>query len=455
MIDNAPEADFLQKLFAALNASSIRYAVMRNHETLPYSTGGSDLDIFVEPSDAQAAKKLLLSVVHSVDGEIIGIVKTWNFFEAYILGSVHGEWWGVCVEFYSGIVFKSSVPLVDQDTLTRYLELHNDITIIPTNIGNTIGYIKEILVHDEFRRDKPQYQESAAFLIMQRSNLFGEIFSPLGVHGRDLLMSALNCNSIPEAVPKIKKFRFFVKLHAFISDPFLFLFRRLGHEIFRWRRFIRPPGTVIAVLGVDGAGKSTVINAILPALNAATHNAVVVQHLRPTLLPPLARFKGKKNLPAGPVLEPHGSTPSGRLGSLLRMTYLTLDYLLGYWLWTRPKIAKQPAVMLFDRYAYDMAIDPRRFRIGLSGRVAGWFAALAPKPDLIVCLHGNPEVIAARKNELTLEETRRQVEVLRAFADREPRAVLISTDISIEETRDQVLHTLSTFLRGKAEKHLV
>jgi len=243
MTDKAPEADFLHKLFAALNASSIRYAVMRNHEPLPYSTGGSDLDIFVDPSDAQAAKELLLSVVHSVDGEIIGVVQTWNFFEAYIIGSGQGNWWGVCVEFYSGIVFKSSVPLVDQTILTRYFEVYNDITIIPTNVGNTIGYIKEILVHNEFRRDKPQYQESAALLIMQRPNLFGEIFSPLGVHARDLLMSVLDSISTSEAVPKIKKFRFFVKLRAFVSDPFLFVFRRLGHEIFRWRRFVRPPGT--------------------------------------------------------------------------------------------------------------------------------------------------------------------------------------------------------------------
>ena len=96
MSSNAPEAYFLHKLFAALNASNIRYAVMRNHEPLPYSTGGSDLDIFVEPSDAQAAKELLLSVVHSVAGDIIGVVQTWNFFEAYIIGSVHKKWWGVC-----------------------------------------------------------------------------------------------------------------------------------------------------------------------------------------------------------------------------------------------------------------------------------------------------------------------------------------------------------------------
>jgi thymidylate kinase len=130
--------------------------------------------------------------------------------------------------------------------------------------------------------------------------------------------------------------------------------------------------------------------------------------------------------------------------------YLTLDYWLGYWIRVRPKIAKQPTVVLFDRYAYDMALDPRRFRIRLPASVAGLFAELAPKPDLILCLQGDPEIIAARKRELPIEETRRQVEALRAFASKESRAVLIATDTRVSETRDQVLGTILKFL---AQKH--
>ncbi|SFD91554.1 hypothetical protein [Nitrosomonas sp. Nm166] len=448
------EGKFLQDLFSGLNKTGIHYAVMRNHEPLPYSTGGSDLDIFVNPVDVKAAKNLLIDVVQRVNGEIIGVVQTWNFFEAYVLGCLDGQWWGVCVEFYSSIAFKSAVPLVNQEALSRHLELHNNIAIVPHEIGNTIGYIKEILVHNDFRKDKPQYQESAAFLVNQRPNLFDEIFFPLGACGRNLLSGVLDGKPPFETASRIMKFRYSMLALAFIRNPFLFTYRRFGHEFFRLSRFVRPSGTVIAILGVDGAGKSTVINAILSALNAATHNAVVVQHLRPTLLPPLARLKGKQHVHTGPVLEPHGSKPSGKLGSLFRLAYLTLDYLIGYWLWTRPKIAKQPTVVIFDRYAYDMALDPRRFRIGLSSRVAGWFAALAPKPDLIICLHGNPEVIVARKQELPLEETRRQVDALRDFASREPRAVLISTDSSIEETRDRILQSLCEFLRAKARKNL-
>ncbi|MDG4554094.1 MAG: hypothetical protein P9E24_07590, partial [Candidatus Competibacter sp.] len=211
---------------------------------------------------------------------------------------------------------------------------------------------------------------------------------------------------------------------------------------------------MIAVLGTDGVGKSTVINAIKLVLDDATHGALEIKHLRPGLLPPLARLKGKQAVQIGPVLDPHGSTPSGTLGSLFRLAYLMLDYVLGYWLVLRPKIAKSPMVILFDRYCYDMALDPRRFRISLPVGLVRGFIRLAPKPDIIICLYGNPAVIAARKKELPLEEVKRQTEALLAFAKQEPNAVLVSTEGTIEQARDDVLMALQNFCERRAKSCL-
>jgi len=257
-----------------------------------------------------------------------------------------------------------------------------------------------------------------------------------------------------EIVERCNAIRKALRYNTFSHAPFNYLKCRTAFEFSKIRRFLKPPGVMIAILGVDGAGKSTVINAIKPILDTATHNATFVQHLRPSLFPPLARLKGKKALHEGPVLDPHASTPSGVLGSLLRLIYLTLDYILGYWLLIRPKIAKQPAVVLFDRYAYDMAFDPRRFRIDLPNSLVGWFSDLAPKPDLILCLHAKPETIAARKQELPINEINRQVDRLKAFADKEKRAVLISTEMSIDKVSEQIMQTLlKYFVRRGKNKH--
>jgi thymidylate kinase len=434
----APEGLFLHTLFERLNASGVRYAVMRNHEPLPHSAGGSDLDIVIAPADEALARGVVLEAIRSAGGVPIGIVRTVGFIKVYALGKpadAAGAWWGMCLDFNIGLYFQG-LRLLDEDVAWP-LQYHHDIPVLADGFAGILGVLKEALNNEIF---PVRYAAAARGEAHRNWTQIEGLLAPMGRDALARLRAMLLSDAPPiELREECRKLRQDVVRHAFAQRGLLSVWQRVVYEWTKVRRYLKPSGIVIAILGVDGAGKSTVINAILPALNAATHNAVVTQHLRPTLLPPLSRLKGKTNQPAGPVLDPHGSMPSGKFGSLFRLTYLTLDYLVGYWLWTRPRIAKQPTVVIFDRYAYDMALDPRRFRIGLPRRVAGWFAALAPKPDLIICLHGSPEVIAARKQELPLEETRRQVDALRAFACREPRAVLISTDTSVEETRDKVL----------------
>ncbi len=255
----------------------------------------------------------------------------------------------------------------------------------------------------------------------------------------------LSSPSSPDLADEARALRRRLLRTAFLRSPPGYVRLRCLNFWSRIRRYAQPSGKMFAILGTDGAGKSTVIAAIKPILDDATHNATIVQHLRPGLLPPLSRLKRGGEASVTPVCDPHGSISSGLVGSFLRLSYLTLDYILGYWLKTRLTLAKHPTVVIFDRYAYDMALDPRRFRIDLPVRVIRWFAGLAPKPDLIFCLYGSPEVLAARKRELPLEEVERQVAALREFASGEPRAILISTESTVDETRNQVLSAIARY----------
>jgi hypothetical protein len=55
---HAAEGLFLQQLFERFNESAIRYAVVRNHEPLPLSAGGSDLNIIVSQQDDDRATQV-------------------------------------------------------------------------------------------------------------------------------------------------------------------------------------------------------------------------------------------------------------------------------------------------------------------------------------------------------------------------------------------------------------
>ena len=198
---------------------------------------------------------------------------------------------------------------------------------------------------------------------------------------------------------------------------------------------IRPVGFCIAILGTDGSGKTTLLNKVMPVLGLCFHKSVRVQHLKPDLLPSLGRLRGVKNEPGYVCRDPHVSKPSGFIGSLTRLTYLTTDYILGYWLKVRLHIAKLPVgLWIFDRYAYDILLDSRRFRIRLPRWIIKAYLFFVPKPDLIVCLGGDPEKIYARKPETSLEEVSRQVETLKRFVDQNHNAIWVDTTTTLDES---------------------
>ncbi len=89
-----------------------------------------------------------------------------------------------------------------------------------------------------------------------------------------------------------------------------------------------------------------------------------------------------------------------------------------------------------------MDIDPFRFRIGLPKRLTSYFSLLAPKPDLIICLHAAPEIVKYRKQELSLIELKRQSKALKEFCQSNKRAVWIDTACDLEECVDKVLKVI-------------
>jgi thymidylate kinase len=443
------EAAVLESLFGELNSSGIAYAVMRNYQGLPGGVNGSDLDLLVSDSCGERASILMRRAIESADGVAIGTSRSPGFVKICSFGRANAEcgWWGLCIDVNNGLFYQGQ-RVMARDVPWPSLQ-HNGIRCLSDGFGAVLGVVKEVL-HNGSLPDR--YLAAARKAALEDWPEMENLLQPMGQSAlrklRALLLGEVAGETHRELSSAIRRS---FRLHAFFLSPARFVWGRLQYEFGKLRRYLRPQGLVVAVLGTDGAGKSTVIESILPTLQAATHNSVIVHHLRPGLLMPLSRFKGVRVDPTVPVLNPHAAAPSGLLGSLFRLSYLTIDYVAGYWLKVRPKIGKQPCVVLYDRYAYDMVIDPRRFRIGCSSKVASWFTRLVPKPDLIYCLYGSPEVLHARKRELTIQETARQVGALRAFAAEESRAILVEVDTAISTTRDEILTDIKRHLVGAVQ----
>ncbi|MBD2769111.1 hypothetical protein IC235_14550 [Hymenobacter sp. BT664] len=199
-----------------------------------------------------------------------------------------------------------------------------------------------------------------------------------------------------------------------------FVLRRApaNHRARRWPRglryllstateFLRPGGLVITFSGVDGAGKSTVIEHVKERLEKKWRKRVVVIRHRPSVLPIISAWKyGKQGAEARSIRSlPRQGQNFGLSSSLARFAYYYFDYVVGQvviWL----KYTRRGHVVLYDRYYFDFINDGRRSNISLPTRLTKVLYALVNKPQLNFFLYADPEEILRRKQELSASTIR-------------------------------------------------
>lgn len=443
------ESLFLKSLFAAFDNNAINYAVMRNYQDLPESTGGSDLDLLMDSDQEEDVRVVVGDVIAQSGGVVIGSVSTIGLNKLFILGksdAAPSGWWGVRVDILFGMKFLGVSEVLDPCVLTKCVKNHNGVKVLSEDVAAVIGVVKEV-IHNACLPSR--YLSHAAEAIERRREHMKEALAPVGEKVFErierLCLETLEKDEIAKLSREV---RHQLLLNSLRHSPKNYVRNRWVFTWSRIRRLLKPPGKVIALLGVDGAGKSTLIDAIRPVLARATHNGLAIEHLRPNVLPPLSRIKGRRQT-SGMVTDPHGQPPSGKIMSYIRLCYYMTDYIAGYWIRVRPFISRSPKLFIFDRYAYDFMLDPRRFRVAAPNLVLFFFGKLAPKPNLIICLHGDAATLVNRKKELPIGEIQRQILAIREFANSEKRAKLVSTDESIEASADEILFHIRDYCRQK------
>jgi hypothetical protein len=168
-------------------------------------------------------------------------------------------------------------------------------------------------------------------------------------------------------------------------------------------RVARPTGLVVVVAGPDGTGKSTLAGALPQSCTAMFRRAARI-HWRPGLLPRPGAVVGRE---AGDPSTPHARPPYGRVSSLALLGYYWLDFLVGGWARVTPQRLRSGLVVV-ERGWWDLAVDPRRYRLQVSPRLVRRLGALLPRPDLTLVLESSPGRLRDRKAELPTAELERQ-----------------------------------------------
>lgn len=194
----------------------------------------------------------------------------------------------------------------------------------------------------------------------------------------------------------------------------------------------------VAILGADGSGKSTVIDGLIAHL-ASKEIDVVYQHWKPVL-------GGKDESDNGPVVDPHAQTPRGIVASMLKVGVLLAIWRLSFW-GDLGKQRKEGKLILFDRFYADLLNDPIRYRYGASRAFASILFKCMPKPDLILLLDAEAEVLYARKPEVELGELKKIISRYRHYIKNEKCGLLVNSDQPVNDVIADVIAAAEKVLK--------
>lgn len=430
---------FLTIFFQELNNNQIDYFVYGEYENLPNGNGNSDIDIMLSLEQFPKLFQILTTLLQI---EKIPVV---SYYENKVTSFVRilTPSWGIQFDFFGGIFHQGSSYYKVEYFKENIIKHNGFINVLSIKAGYYLDFLKETIhissVKEKYINGFIQEYSNNPVRRKELCNLYGENF--VNIIDENLQNSALK-----RVIPQLNK----IMIATVHKNDF---WNRLTLQIHNLKRCFSPPGYVIAVLGTDGSGKSTIINAITPILNEAFHHGVIYNHLRPNVIPELGVLLEKKEKTNKPtvVTDPHAQKSSGIVGSLLRWGYYLTDYTFGYLKSVFPVIHTKSKVFIFDRYYYDYYIDQRRARIHLPQWILRFGELFVPTPDLTLCLGGNPQDIYARKPETSLEEVIRQTEVLKEFCRKRKKAVWIDTTTTPEKSIQCTMNAICNMMSKRFE----
>ena len=420
---------FFEKFFAVLN-ERYDYVVLRNHDGLPYYCESRDIDVLVSKRQFGNFMDEFHKLLNVFGLKIIFIKKQQDIV-------------GVCFldgsSVYQIDVFKNvdilGVKFIDENEfLSR--RIFNGLVY-------HLNFVDILLIKSIY----------CSALCVDLSARYVKMYSELTVAEREELSYRLrrigfSSRTIRTRLPLVRQF-----FKNLFHSPLKTLSGYLLSSCLRIKNWISPIGFIISFTGPDGCGKTTVINLLMKRLDV---NPPLLFHFRPSILPNLGEVGVKTGIKKDVDRNysvPHRGKKHGKLNSLVRLCYYSLDYILGYLIKILP-LRQHKHIVFFDRYYSDIIVDHERSGIFLSHKFLAWWRHLIPSCQYNFFFKVNPDIILSRKQELSRDAIERIYSRMEYLATVEKKCFWIDNNGTPEDAVRQILTIIADRQHKKYAKKL-
>lgn len=376
---------FIQSLFKSLKNEA--YVLLKwLGEDLAYLPEGSDLDILVGPEVAEKIATFIgnfPNIVKSVKKDRAGVTHFYVYFEK-------GDFLQIDVLFQ--LVRKQWTYLDTQEVLDNCIDI-NGIKACPPSL-----VFKHALLFNYLNNSglpKKYFQYFSTWTLPQQTQLIQEFNLQYGTNFQDLFATTTFAKIERQSIVRFLSSQSNNKYSQKLRNGLRYLLA-VGKQLVGKR------GKIITFSGVDGAGKSTIIQDVLYLLGSKYRERVVVLRHRPSLLPILSAWKYGKKKAEQKSMErlPRQGKNNSTIASLFRFSYYFLDYFFGqFYIWY--KYLLRGYTVLYDRYYFDFIIDGKRSNINLPAAIPKKLYPFIAKPQLNFFLYADACTILKRKQELS------------------------------------------------------
>lgn len=228
---------FLETYFRLLDKCGVRYCVLRNYRSLPWSAGGSDVDMWVHAGDVD--KALLLST-EAKDACGYHLVSRYGDATAE-KRCFQCETDGVQFDIFRGAIYYKDKVFIDGGTIMGHTHTYNGVSVLDDEFGDLIAFLKEILNNgccsEKYSKPIMGYEQFTEEYLCKCLPTFTKSFTTL-------LYQFINNKSIDNDI--VRKLAIAARA-ALSSSTDVSNFGITWHKI---KRLFKHPGYVIAFDGV-------------------------------------------------------------------------------------------------------------------------------------------------------------------------------------------------------------